>query len=233
MPKARLAALNHLLVALPPAERALLLQQAQSVTLTQKQILCEVGGAFEHVYFLAGGAASVLTTMQDGASVEVGMVGAEGMTPVSALFGDERSAQHIFIQLPGEALRISVATCRAALEENAAIRHVFLRYANDFLQLAGRSAACNRLHTATQRMARWLLMSSDRYGADAMPLTQEYLALMLGVRRAGVTEIAIALQRAGLIRYTPGQITVVDRPGLGKIACECYVADLAAFARKP
>ena len=233
MLQADIIARNHLLAALKPSDRAPLLVNAQVVALKQRQVLFEVGGVFKYLYFPGGGAASVLTTMQNGTSVEVGMVGMEGLVSVSALLGDEHSAQHIVVQLPGYALRVGFAACRAAFESNQAVCQPFLQYADSFLKLAGRSAACHRLHAAPQRMARWLLMSYDRYGAAAMPLTQEYLAIMLGVRRAGVTEVAVALQRAGLIQYTPGQITVVDPEGLARTACECYALDREQFLQKP
>jgi len=144
---------------------------------------------------------------------------------VSALLGGKVSAQHIVIQLPGTAHRITAAACKAVFERNARVRHVLLRFVEDLLNLSSQTAACNRLHQVEQRTARWLLMSSDRTDSNVLRLTQEFLAAMLGVRRSGISEAAAELQRSGLIRYRRGEITIVDRPGLEKTACECYRLD--------
>jgi CRP-like cAMP-binding protein len=216
---------NRLLAALAPEDFARLADDLQPVTLPKRQILFDVGSPLDYVYFIEDGLASVLTMMEDGASSEVGMVGAEGMIGVSALLGGTVSAQHIVVQLSGSALRIPAAACKAVFDENPRVRQVFLRFIEDLLNLSSQTAACNRLHQVEQRCARWLLMSSDRTRSPVLRLTQEFLAAMLGVRRSGVSEAASELQRSGLIRYRRGEITIVDRLGLEEIACECYGLD--------
>jgi CRP-like cAMP-binding protein len=129
------------------------------------------------------------------------------------------------MQLPGAAHVIPASRCKALFEENPKVRGVLLRFVEDLLNLSSQTAACNRLHSVEQRTARWLLMASDRLGSPVLPLTQEFLAAMLGVRRSGVSEAAGELQRSGLIRYRRGQITIIDRAGLEKTACECYRLD--------
>jgi CRP-like cAMP-binding protein len=216
---------NRLLASLPPDDLAQLIEHLEPVTLPKKRVIYEVGAPLDHIYFIEDGVASVLTMMEDGASSEVGMVGREGLIGVSALLGGRASAQHVVMQLPGAAHHISAARCKAVFEENLAIRAVLLRFIEDLLNLSSQTAACNRLHLVEQRTARWLLMASDRLGGDVLPLTQEFLAAMLGVRRSGVSEAAGELQRSGLIRYRRGEITIIDRKGLEKTACECYALD--------
>ncbi len=216
---------NRLLKALSSADFAELRDDLHPVALPKKQVIYEVGAPLDQIYFIEEGLASVLTMMEDGASSEVGMVGPEGLIGVSALLGGKVSAQHIVIQLPGTAHRITAAACKAVFERNARVRHVLLRFVEDLLNLSSQTAACNRLHQVEQRTARWLLMSSDRTDSNVLRLTQEFLAAMLGVRRSGISEAAAELQRSGLIRYRRGEITIVDRPGLEKTACECYRLD--------
>jgi CRP-like cAMP-binding protein len=216
---------NRLLKALSSADFAELRDDLHPVALPKKQVIYEVGAPLDQIYFIEEGLASVLTMMEDGASSEVGMVGPEGLIGVSALLGGKVSAQHIVIQLPGTAHRIAAAACKAVFERNARVRHVLLRFVEDLLNLSSQTAACNRLHQVEQRTARWLLMSSDRTDSNILRLTQEFLAAMLGVRRSGISEAAAELQRSGLIRYRRGEITIVDRPGLEKTACECYRLD--------
>jgi CRP-like cAMP-binding protein len=216
---------NRLLAGLPAHELAQLIEHMKPVELPKKQILYEVGAPLDHIYFIEEGLASVLTTMEDGASSEVGMVGPEGFVGVSALLGGRQSAQHVVMQLPGRGHHIKATQCKAVFDESFALRAVLLRFIEDLLNLSSQTAGCNRLHSVEQRSARWLLMASDRIGADVLPLTQEFLAAMLGVRRSGVSEAAGELQRSGLIRYRRGQITIIDRGGLEDIACECYRLD--------
>jgi CRP-like cAMP-binding protein len=177
------------------------------------------------VYFIEEGIASVLTMMEDGASSEVGMVGPEGLIGVSALLGGSVSAQHVVVQLPATAHLIPATRCKTVFDRNPGVRKVLLRFVEDLLNLSSQTAACNRLHSVEQRTARWLLMAADRVGSPVLPLTQEFLAAMLGVRRSGVSEAAGELQRSGLIRYRRGEITIVDREGLERTACECYGLD--------
>jgi CRP-like cAMP-binding protein len=222
---------NRLLAAMAPGDFAELADDLQLVTLPKKQIVYEVGSPLDQIYFIEDGLASVLTMMEDGSSSEVGMVGPEGLIGVSALLGGTHSAQHIVIQLPGSAFRISAAACKAVFDENPRVRGILLRFVEDLLNLSSQTAACNRLHQVEQRTARWLLMSSDRTDSQVLRLTQEFLAAMLGVRRSGISEAAAELQRSGLIRYRRGEITIIDRIGLEKTACECYDLDRRRIER--
>jgi CRP-like cAMP-binding protein len=216
---------NRLLAGLPPEDLEQLIAHLEPVTLAKKLVLYEVGSPLEHIYFIDQGIASVLTMMEDGASSEVGMVGPEGLIGVSALLGGRVSSQHVVMQLPGTAHHITAARCKRLFDHSPGVRRVVLRFIEDLLNLSSQTAACNRLHSVEQRTARWLLMASDRTGDNILPLTQEFLAAMLGVRRSGVSEAAGELQRSGLIRYRRGEITIVDREGLEEVACECYDLD--------
>jgi CRP-like cAMP-binding protein len=222
---------NRLLAGLPPEDLAQLIQHLEPVTLPKKQVLYEVGAPLEHIYFIEEGLASVLTMMEDGASSEVGMVGLEGLIGVSALLGGKLSAQHVVMQLPGKGHHIAANRCKSVFDQSPGVRSVLLRFIEDLLNLSSQTAGCNRLHSVEQRSARWLLMASDRVSSNVLPLTQEFLAAMLGVRRSGVSEAASELQRAGLIRYRRGEITIIDRAGLEKTACECYVLDQQRIER--
>jgi len=226
MPRTNHSAIkNRLLAALSQEELDQFFADLYPVSLSLRQILYETGGRLEHVYFIEEGVASVLTTMANGATIEVGMIGAEGMVGLPALLGGEISAQHVVVQIPGNALRMNAAVCKIGFDQSATIRATFLRFTEAILNLSAQTAACNRLHAIDQRCARWLLMAFDRIQSDIMPMTQEFLSAMLGVRRAGVTEAAGELQRAGLIRYQHGRITLIDREGLEASACECYQID--------
>ncbi len=224
---------NRLLASLPAEDLAQLAEDFQLVDLPKKRVIYEVGAPLDHVYFIEKGVASVLTIMEDGATSEVGMVGREGLIGVSALLGGRASAQHVVMQLPGAAHHISAWRCKAVFEQNAAVRATLLRFIEDLLNLSSQTAACNRLHSVEQRTARWLLMASDRLDSKALPLTQEFLAAMLGVRRSGVSEAAGELQRSGLLRYRRGEITIIDREGLEKTACECYHLDHRRMGYRP
>lgn len=224
-PPNHVAAKNRLLAAVPQEDLQRFFLDLDPVSLSLRQVLHQVGASLEHVYFLEQGVASVLTNMADGSTIEVGMIGMEGMVGVPALLGGEISAQQIIVQVPGDALRMSAALCKAAFDQSEAVRRVTLRFAEAMLNLSAQTAACNRLHSIEQRCARWLLMAFDRTQSETIPITHEFLASMLGVRRAGVTNTAGELQRSGLIRYQRGQLTLVDRDGLEAAACECYRID--------
>jgi CRP-like cAMP-binding protein len=150
------------------------------------------------------------------------MVGSEGMVGLPALLGAEVSAQQCMAQADTQSLRVGVARGREAYEESREVRRVFNLFTQALLNVGGQTSACNRLHSIEQRLARWLLMASDRLQSDVLPLTHEFLSSMLGVRRAGVTSVAGELQRTGLIRYRSGRIEIIDREGLEATACECY-----------
>jgi CRP-like cAMP-binding protein len=216
---------NRLLSALPSAELGRLSPDLHPVSWSMQQTLYEVGAPIEQVYFIEQGLVSIIVIMADGSTSEVGMIGFEGMAGAPALLGTAASAQHVVVQIAGTALRMNAALCKTAFDRLPAFHAIVLQFVGAFLDLSAQTAACNRLHRAKQRCARWLLMASDRIRSDTMPMTQEFLASMLGIRRTGVTAIARELQRAGLIRYRHGLIAITDRNGLEAAACECYRAD--------
>jgi len=229
MPRAsRYTGRNRILAALPPEDFDRF-SPLQPVSLSLRQVIHDVSSPIEHVYFVEQGVGSVLTIMADNSAIEVGMIGSEGMVGVSAVFGSATSGQHVIVQVPGTALRMDTARCKAAFDESAAVRMAVLRFATALINLSAQTAACNRLHSIEQRFARWLLMAHDRSQSDIMPMTHEFLASMLGVRRAGVTVTAGEMQRSGLIRYHHGQITIRDGDGLQATACECYRIDHERF----
>ena len=169
--------------------------------------------------------------MADGATVEVGTIGREGFVGLPAFHGAERSPLETFVQIPGAFARLPLAPFRAAAAPGTALHALLQRFAQAYYVLTAQSAGCNRLHPVEERCARWLLLTQDRAGAATFPLTHEFLGYMLGVRRASVTLAAGALQRAGLIAYHRGVITVLDRPGLEAAACECYAIIRGHFER--
>jgi len=220
-----------LLAALPSEDFDQLWPDLHRVSWSTRQTLYEVGAPIEHVYFSEQGIASIVAIMADGSTSEVGMIGIEGIVGASALLGAGISSQHVIVQLPGSALRMDAALCKAAFDLRPGLRAIVLRFLDAFLALIAQTAACNRLHSARQRGARWLLMASDRIGSDTMTITHEFLSFMLGVRRTGVTAIALYLQRSGLIEYRHGRISILDRHGLQAVACECYGIDHKALRR--
>src|SRR5216684_3577076 len=222
---------NRILAAVPQQDLDRLFASLQPVSLPLKHVLYQVGAPLDSVYFIEEGVASVLTSMASGSTIEVGMIGSEGIVGAAALMGGEVSAQQIVVQVPGAALKMPTAKCREAFDQSPAFRAAVLRYVAAFLDLGAQTAACNRLHNIEQRCARWFLMALDRLDGDVMPMTHEFLASMLGVRRAGITETAGELQRAGLIRNGRGAVTVVDREGLEATACECYRNDHGRLLR--
>lgn len=223
---------NRLLAALPPADFAGISAALEPVSLTLRQVIEPNGAPVGHAYFIESGVASVLTTMADGAAVEVGMIGNEGMVGLAGLFG-EAAAQQVIVQIPGTAARLPIARLRAAVDESAAVRQMVLRFAGVLFNLGARTAGCNRLHSIEQRCARWLLMARDRAQSNRMPITHEFLAAMLGVRRAGVTTTVQELQRSGLISYRQREIMIQDGERLEAFACECYQLDRAQLDQAP
>ena len=220
---------NRILNLLPQSELEMLLPHLEPVELEQRKMLYDIGQKCEYIYFIEHGISSILSTMENGTSIEVGMVGFEGLTPIGMLFGEETSEHQNIIQLPGNGYRISLLHCRSVFEKATIFRKIVLKFANSLYNLGTQTAACNRLQSTEQRFSRWLLMSQDRFESDILPLTQEYISAMLGVRRAGITEAAGELQRSSLIHYNRGLIRIIDRAGLEKYACECYVTDYERF----
>jgi CRP-like cAMP-binding protein len=216
---------NRILAALPDEDFARFFSGLEPIDLSLRQVIQDAAQPVEYVYFIETGVTSILSIMSDGDTIEVGMAGREGMIGVSALLDPKAASLHGIVQVPGSALRMPLALCKSAFDESAAVRTVMLRFASNLWSLSAQTAACNRLHSVEQRCARWLLMAYDRVKSETIPMTHEFLASMLGVRRAGVTTTAGELQRSGLITYRQGSITIRDPEGLVTLACECYQAD--------
>jgi CRP-like cAMP-binding protein len=196
------------------------------------QMLARQGERFTHAYFPEGAIISLVNRMADGEGVEVGTIGIEGMAGLPAYLGAEATESETFCQLAGPAIRLPVEVLVDAAAKHPSLRQFLNRYTQAYLSQIAQSAACNRLHSIERRCARWLLMTHDRVGrAPMFPLKQEFLAEMLGVRRAGVTVAAGALQEEGIIKYRRGSIRVLDREGLEAAACECYAAVRQTFDR--
>lgn len=214
---------NSLLDALPRAEREALTGAARRLRLEQREVLWERPESVRAVYFPASGVISLLTVTLDGSSVEVATVGNEGMVGVTVFLGGRsRPIGRAISQIPGEALAIDADRFETEVAESSKLRELMLSYTHALLLHVAQGVACNRLHPVEQRCARWLLTTHDRVGTDELRLTQEFLAQMLGVRRATVTETVRILKRAGLISIRRGAIGIEDRAGLEEASCECY-----------
>jgi CRP-like cAMP-binding protein len=213
---------NCLLQLLPPAERDRLSAHMQRVTVKRGDVLFERDKPINAVDFPLRGMLSVVVQMEDGSAVEIGTVGNEGMAGVPLVLGAERSPAKGFYQIAGESMRMSSKAFGEELARHGPFEDLARRYSQGFLNQVGQAAACNRLHHVEHRLCRWILMSQDRVASDVVALTQDFLAHMLGVRRASVSIAAGILQKAGLIRYNRGEIEVLDRSGLEQGACECY-----------
>jgi CRP-like cAMP-binding protein len=224
------SAQNHLLAQLPQAERERLLAISEPVQLHLSEVLYERDTAVRHVYFPVDGFISLLTHVDEHPSLEVGMVGREGMLGVSLALGVADTPLRAIVQGPGAAWRIAAAPYRHELGRSAALRTCLGRYVHVLMAQLATSAACLRFHMIEPRLARWLLMTQDRAHADRFHVTHDFLAYMLGVRRVGVTMAAGVLQERGLIAYHRGELVVLDRPGLEASACSCYAADQRGYA---
>lgn len=222
---------NLLLLALPDGAYVRVAAHLEVIELPFKLVLFEADAKIEYVYFPQSGCLSMITILGDGGAVEVGTVGLEGMVGASFLHGVDSVPTQCIIQVAGVAKRMPRAAFLDALRDDADVASVMHRYAQVWVNQVGQSASCNAAHTVEQRCARWLLMTHDRVQADVLPLTQEFLAVMLGVHRPSVTLAAGALADAGLIQYSRGRITVLDRPGLEAAACECYGAMQSSYHR--
>jgi CRP-like cAMP-binding protein len=222
---------NRLLRALPLEEYERLLLQLTPTRLRLRQVLIEPDEPITHVYFPREGVASMIATEQEGGAIEVGTIGNDGLVGLPVLHGADRMPYRVFIQVEGDGWRLSADAFRRVVEERPVVRRLFLRFAQYFSDSLAQSVACNRLHTLEERCARWLLMTHDRVHEQDFELTHEFLALMLGVRRAGVTVAMGALQSAGVLRYTRGRVQVLDRPLLEESSCGCYHVTRTAFER--
>ena len=213
---------NRLLALLPPEDRDALRRHAEVVSLRHGHHAIVPDEPIQHVYFPLTCLLSMVTTMEDGATVESGTIGREGMSGIPLLLNAGQTTMPTFCQIPGDSVRLRSEVVRELYERGGEARRIFNRYVHTVVVVGSQSAACNALHRVEARMARWLLKSSDGVGSDEVNLTQEYLAAMLGVRRPGVTETAGKLRAEGLIDYSRGSIRIVDRAGMERVACECY-----------
>jgi CRP-like cAMP-binding protein len=222
---------NRLLEALPEQDRHRFLEYCELVQLTFADILCEQGKPLEHAYFPIDSFISLATPVDGHASIEVGLVGDEGMLGTQLVLGVDLSPLLGQVQGSGSALRIDADSLREAVAAIPSLQTELHRYIYVLMCQLTRTAVCNRFHTITARLARWLLMTQDRAQANHFHLTHEFLAYMLGVRRAGVSTAANALQQDKLISYRRGNITILDREGLEKTACSCYSSVKALYER--
>ncbi len=222
---------NWILAALPDEEYARLAPHLMPITLSTRQNIYTPLETIKHVYFPETAMVSVVAHTSEGASVEVGVVGREGLTGLPALFGVDSTPNESMAQLPGDALKMWAEVARKEFKRGGVFQDLTLRYVQANTIQISQSVACNRMHTVVERLARWLLMTRDRAVSDELPLTQEFLSMMLGVRRAGVTDAAINLQAEGYINYRRGHITILDRAGLEEASCECYSVVKAEYER--
>jgi CRP-like cAMP-binding protein len=222
---------NWLLAALPDASYRRVAEQLEFVELEWREVLFDAGDRIEYAYFPQTGCLSIVTVMEDGGAVEVGTIGHEGMAGASLVNFVESVPTRCVVQVEASAKRIPREAFIAELRSNAELLDVMRRYSQAWTDQVGRAGSCNAVHSIEERCARWLVMTHDRVESDVLPLTQDFLAIMLGVRRPSVTLAASTLQQAGLIEYTRGKITVLDRPRLEAAACKCYRATQAAYER--
>jgi CRP-like cAMP-binding protein len=219
---------NKLLAALPPKEYDKLRRHLEPVTFTLKYSLAVPGEPIAYVYFPSHGVMSLLVPMSGGNSMEVAMVGNEGMVGIHAYLGHTTAPLIAFCQVPGEGLRMKIGPFLKEIKRGP-LSTVLARYVNYLLMQMAIAGGCNRLHTIEQRCARWLLMTQDRVEGTQFVITQEFLSKMLGIRRAGVNAVATTFKKAGFIRYSRGLLTMLDRKGLESQACECYKSMKIAF----
>jgi len=222
---------NHLLRALPAAEFARLSPHLELIAMPLGKVLYESGSQLRHVYFPTTSIVSLLYVMADGASAEIAVVGHEGMVGVALFMGGETTPSRALVQSAGHAYRLPGQLLKEEFHRASALQHLLLRYTQALLTQMAQTAVCNRHHSVDQQLCRWLLLSLDRLPSNKLTMTQELIANMLGVRREGVTEAAGKLQEAGLIKYSRGQITVLDRQRLEAQACECYQVVKTEFDR--
>ena len=222
---------NRLLALLRAEDRERLYRHLEPVVLEYRRPLYDANQRIKFVYFIERGVGSLVLTMANGQSAEVSTIGNEGFVGLPVLLGDDRAPTSVLVQVAGAGLRLKAELFREELERSPPMRATMLRYAHAFFNQVAQSAVCANFHSLEQRCCRWMLMTHDRMRSDEFVLTQELLAMTLGVRRAGVAVAAGALRSAGLIRYKYGQVQIIDHAGLERRACECYGVSKAEFDR--
>ena len=222
---------NHLLAVLPEPDCERLFPRLERVPLSLGAALYESGDQLSHVYFPTTAIVSLLYVMENGASAEIAVVGNEGIVGIALFMGGETMPNRAVVQSAGHAYRLKGQALKQEFNRSGALQHLLLRYTLALLTQMAQTAVCNRHHSVDQQLCRWLLLSLDRLPSNELSMTQELIANMLGVRREGVTEAAGNLQGAGLIHYSRGRITVLDRPGLEARVCECYEVVRKEFRR--
>ena len=213
---------NHLLAALSPAERERLYAHLRLVAMPLGKVLYESGDRLRHVYFPTNSIVSLLYVLADGASAEISVVGNDGIIGIALFMGGETTPSRAIVQSAGYAYRLIGQQLKDEFHRSGGMQLLLLRYTQSLITQMAQTAVCNRHHSVDQQLCRWLLLSLDRLSVNQLTMTQELIANMLGVRREGVTEAAGKLQRLGVIEYSRGQITVLDRPKLEQLCCECY-----------
>jgi CRP-like cAMP-binding protein len=213
---------NKLLAVLPEAVLQRWLPNLEPVELRLGEVLYESGAALSHVYFPTTAIVSLLYVMENGASAEIAVAGNEAIVGISLFMGGESTPSRAVVQSGGRALRMKAQVLKDEFNASNSVLHLLLKYTQALITQMAQTAVCNRHHSLDQQLCRWLLLSLDRLAGDQLVMTQELIANMLGVRREGVTAAALKLQKAGIIAYARGRITVLDRPGLEKLTCECY-----------
>jgi CRP-like cAMP-binding protein len=213
---------NYLLAALPPAERERLFPHLELIELPLGMVLYESGDFLRHVYFPTDSIVSLLYVLKDGASAEISVVGNEGLIGIALFMGGETTPSRAIVQSAGYAYRLIGQRLKNEFHQNGEMQLLMLRYTQALITQMAQTAVCNRHHSVDQQLCRWLLLSLDRLPSNKLTMTQELIANMLGVRREGVTEAAGKLQTLGVLRYRHGHITVLDRPKLERLCCECY-----------
>jgi len=213
---------NHLLAALPDAEWQRWRPQLELKVLNLGEVLYEPGNTLSHVYFPTTAIVSLLYVMENGASAEIAIVGNEGIVGVSLFMGGDSTPSRAVVQSAGRCFRLPAQLVKSEFNRTGPVPHLLLRYTQALITQMSQTAVCNRHHSLDQQLCRWLLLSLDRLDGYELVMTQELISNMLGVRREGVTEAALSLQKAGLIRYARGRILILDRKGLEQRTCECY-----------
>ena len=222
MPETAYPRQNQILDALSPAARERLLPHLQIEALPLGMVLYESGDTLRHIYFPTDSIVSLLYVMEDGASAEIAVVGNDGAIGVALFMGGETTTNRAIVQSAGSAYRLTGSRLKQEFERHGEMLHILLRYTQALITQMAQTAVCNRHHSVDQQLCRWLLLSLDRLSSNQLVMTQELIANMLGVRREGVTEAAGKLQKLGVIDYRRGHITVLDRPKLEQLSCECY-----------